>query len=203
MKAKIDPSQFGNQKGLSIKHYLVKMLHKILMSLDNNSKGEIFAVIASLVDWKQAFNRQDATLGIRSFMDNGVRPAMIPMLINYFQGRKGFVKWKGQHSETKQITGGGPQGGFFAIIEFLSQSNHNADMVDPEERFKFVDDLTLLEIINLISIGLSSFNVKRNIPTDIPTHNGYIAPQNLRTQEYLNDITQWTQNQKMKLNTDK
>ena len=83
------------------------------MSLDNNSKGEIFAVIASLVDWKQAFNRQDATLGIRSFMDNGVRPAMIPMLINYFQGRQGFVKWKGLHSEIKPITGGGPQGVFF------------------------------------------------------------------------------------------
>ena len=50
MKAKIDPSQFGNQKGLSIEHYLVKMIHKILTSLDNNSKGEIFAVIASLID---------------------------------------------------------------------------------------------------------------------------------------------------------
>ena len=64
MKDKIDPSQFGNQKGLSTQHYLVKMIHKILSSLDNNSKGDIFAVIASFVDWKQAFNRQDPTLGI-------------------------------------------------------------------------------------------------------------------------------------------
>ena len=126
MKDKLDPSQFGNQKGLSTQHYLVKMIHKILSSLDNNSKGDIFAVIASLVDWKQAFNRQDPTLGINSFIENGVRPALIPMLISYFQGRKGFVKWKGLHSETKDIHGGGPQGGFFGILEYLSQSNDNS-----------------------------------------------------------------------------
>ena len=57
------------------------------MSLNNNRKGEILAVLASLIDWKKAFNRQDATLGIRSFMENGVRPAIIPMMINYFQRR--------------------------------------------------------------------------------------------------------------------
>ena len=68
------------------------MIHKIVSSLDNNSKGDIFAVIASFVDWKQAFNRQDPTLGINSFIENGVRPALIPMLISYFEGRKGFVK---------------------------------------------------------------------------------------------------------------
>ena len=64
MKDKLDPSQFGNQKGLSAQHYLVEMIPKILSSLDNNSKRDIFAVIASFVDWKQAFNRQDPTLGI-------------------------------------------------------------------------------------------------------------------------------------------
>ena len=28
MKQKIDPSQFGNQKGLSINHYLIQMMMK-------------------------------------------------------------------------------------------------------------------------------------------------------------------------------
>ena len=92
MKAKIDPAQFGNQKGLSTQHYLIKMIHKIVSSLDNNSKGDVFAVIASLIDWKQAFSRQDPTLGIKSFIQNGVRPALLPMLANYFQGRKGFCE---------------------------------------------------------------------------------------------------------------
>ena len=44
----------------------------------------------------------------------------------------------------------------------------NANSVSKENRFKYVDDLTTLEIINLLSIGLSSCNFKQHIPSDIP-----------------------------------
>ena len=44
----------------------MKFVDEILINLENNSKGDIFAAIASFVDWKQAFNRQDLTLGIKS-----------------------------------------------------------------------------------------------------------------------------------------
>ena len=64
------------------------------------------------------------------------------------------MKWKGVHSKTKHILGRGPQGGFLGILEYLSQSNDNSEMVDPEEKFNFVDDLSLLEIVNLILIGM-------------------------------------------------
>jgi hypothetical protein len=77
MKAKLDTSQYGNQKGVSIQHYLIKFIDKILVNLDNNSKGDTFAAIATFVDWKQAFNRQDPKLGIESFIENGVRPSLI------------------------------------------------------------------------------------------------------------------------------
>ena len=42
--AKMDSSQYGNKKGVSIQHYIVKMIHRIINTLDNNSKGETFAV---------------------------------------------------------------------------------------------------------------------------------------------------------------
>ena len=35
-----DERQYGNEKGLSINHYLVKMIHKILQSVDKNSANE-------------------------------------------------------------------------------------------------------------------------------------------------------------------
>ena len=54
MKAKLDPSQYANQKGVGIQHYLIKMLNRILTVLDKSSKGEAKAVIATLIDWKQA-----------------------------------------------------------------------------------------------------------------------------------------------------
>ena len=47
----LDPSQYANQKGLSLQHYLINMINKILSDTDKNSKGEINAVIATLYDW--------------------------------------------------------------------------------------------------------------------------------------------------------
>ena len=95
MKGNIDPSQYANQKGLSIQHYLVKFIDRVLESVDRSSKNEACAVLATLVDWKQAFQGQCPKWGVESFIENGVRPALIPLLINYFQGRKMIVKLKG------------------------------------------------------------------------------------------------------------
>ena len=40
MTPSIDRAQYGNQKGLSIQHYLVNMIHKILSILDLHSWGK-------------------------------------------------------------------------------------------------------------------------------------------------------------------
>ena len=34
------------------------------------------------------------------------------------------------------------------ILEYLSQSNDNADLVSVDDRFKFVDDLSVSEIVD-------------------------------------------------------
>ena len=63
--------------------------------------------------------------------------------------------------------------------------------------------MSILEVVNLITIGMSSFNVKNQVPNDIPDHNGFIDPHNLKSQEYIDNISQWTTDQKMKLNEKK
>ena len=146
METKMDLAQFGNQKGISIQLYLIKMIHRILESLDNNSRGDTFAVVASLIDWNNAFPRQCPKLGIESFIKNGVRSSLIPMLVNYFQDREMSVKWHGCRSVPRQIKGGGPQGATLGILEYLSQSNDSADCVNITDRLKFLDDLTVLEV---------------------------------------------------------
>ena len=88
MEENLDRAQFGNQKGMSIQHYLIQMIHRILTVLDKNSRGEVFAVVANLIDWNNAFPRQCPKLGIDSFLKNGVRPSLIPLLINYFKIEK-------------------------------------------------------------------------------------------------------------------
>ena len=37
MEANLDQSQYGNRKGLSINHYLIKMIHRILTVVDRNT----------------------------------------------------------------------------------------------------------------------------------------------------------------------
>ena len=200
MKAKLDPTQYANQKGLSIQHYLIKLIDRILVALDSNSKSQTCAVLATLVDWKQAFPRQCPKLGVESFIKNGVRPSLIPLLVNYFQGRKMKVKWHGQMSSERDLNGGGPQGSTFGLWEYLSQSNDNAECVDEADRFKFVDDLSFLEIIYLLNVGLSSYNIRAHVPSNIPTHNQVVSSDNLNSQKQLKSINDWTKERKMRLN---
>ena len=203
MKKCLDPSQYANQKGISLQHYLIKMIHQILSDTDNNSKGEVTAVLATLYDWKEAFPRQCPKLGVEAFMKCGVRPSLIPLIINYLQDRSMKVKWHGKVSTKRLLNGGGPQGATFGIWEYLAQSNNNSDCVDPDYRYKFVDDLTVLEKINLLIIGLASFNSKITVPSNIPAHNQFIPAEHLKSQSYLQDIQEWTENQKMILNLNK
>ena len=69
MEPSIDPAQYGNQKGISIQHYLVNMVNRILTILDTNNQKEKYAVIAKLVDWSKAFDMQDPALGVKSFIN--------------------------------------------------------------------------------------------------------------------------------------
>ena len=65
-------------------------------------------------------------------------------------------KWHGSRSVPRQIKGGGPQRATLSILE----SNNSAECVSDEHWFKFVDDLTFLEIINHLTIGISPFYLK-------------------------------------------
>ena len=111
MGVRFDKQQYGNQKGMSINHLLINMLHKILLSVDKNSEKEKYAVVLTFLDFSQAFERQNHKRGVQSFIENGVRPELIPILISFFQNRDIQVKWNGIFSSPLTVTGGGPQGG--------------------------------------------------------------------------------------------
>ena len=185
MKLTCDPSQYGNCKGVSTQHYLVKM------------------VILQLVDWAQAFDRQCPQIGIQSFIENGVRKSVIPVLISYFQNRRMKVKWNNKLSSQRNLPGGGPQGSSVGGLEYESQSNNNTDFLTPDDKFKFVDDLSLLEIINLVAVGLSSYNFTQHVASDIGVDQLYLPGQNVLSQSYMDRICGWTESKKMLLNKEK
>ena len=198
-----DKAQYGNQKGLSTQHYLVRMIHQILTATDKNTQQDARAVIAQMIDWEAAFDRQCHRLGIMSFIENGVRKSLIPILISYFQDRKMAVKWNGQQSKPYPLPGGGAQGGQLGQIEYLSQSNKNTDFLTQEEKFKFIDDLSILEVMNLVMSGISTYNFRQHVASDIGTHGQYLPIENVKSQTYLNKIREWTEEKQMSLNKSK
>ena len=109
-------------------------------------------------------------------------------MINYFQNRKMKVKWNGQISSSQRLNGGGAQGGLPGILEYLSQNNDCADFLSEDERYKYIDDLSILEVINLIRIGISSYNWKTKVPSDIQTENNFLPPENIKSQDYLDRL---------------
>ena len=57
--------------------------------------------------------------------------------------------------------------------------------------------------VNLISIGIASYNFKEHVSSDILTEGYYIPAENLRTQQYLDKIFEWTEANQMILNNKK
>ena len=88
-------------------------------------------------------------------------------------------------------------------IEYLSQSNDNVDFLSTEEKFKFIDDLSTLEMLNLVMSGISSYNFKQHVASDIGVHGQFLPVENIESQLYLDKICQWTEDRQMELNATK
>ena len=141
----IDISQFGGQPGTGTEHMIVCLIDRILQLLDRNSDRS--AVIMTAVDWKNAFDRQDPTKAVKKFIQLGVRPSLIPLLADYLTDRKMKVKFNGEMSEFFALIGGGPQGTLLGQLEYIVQSNDNTDGVPSQDKFKYIDDLSLLQLV--------------------------------------------------------
>ena len=89
------------------------------------------------------------------------------------------------------------------ILEYLSQSNDKLQNVQEEDKFSFIDDLSLVELVNLMNIGMQSYNVRQHVPSHIAEHNQFIQPDKLKSQQHLNELSQWTDDKMMKLNPKK
>ena len=82
------------------------------------------------------------------------------------------------------------------------QSNDNADCVAADLRFKFVDDLSVLELVMLSSL-LTEYNFKQHVASDIGIDELYVPACNLKSQQSLDAIARWTSDNLMKLNEEK
>ena len=83
------------------------------------------------------FDGQDPTLAISKFIQRGVRPSLIHILISYLSDRTMSARCNNAVSEILTL-GGGPQGILLGGLEYLVQSNDKSECVDSKDQLKYV-----------------------------------------------------------------
>ena len=162
---KIDFRQYGGTKGNSISHYLIELINFILY---NQDKKDPTAVLACLVDFSKAFNRQDHNILITKLSDLGVPSWLLKLVIAFLKDRTMVVRYKGAVSDPRCLPGGGPQGTLLGLLLFIilindlgfdNQINDAGELITCKRKLKefnmihlkFVDDFTVAEAIDMNS----------------------------------------------------
>ena len=91
--------------------------------------------MTAAADWAAAFDRLDPTISVKKFINLGIRPALIPVLISFLSNRKMIVKFQGAASQPKSLIGGSPQGTILAGIQYIiSDNGSKRDIIYSEHR---------------------------------------------------------------------
>ena len=154
----------------------------------------------------------------------GVRSSLLPLLIKYFQCRKILTKLNGFTRVPRNLNGSGPK---------ERDTRHPRMLVTDKSQCrlfgtKFLDYLTVIEILNPLTVGLTSNNVKQHVASELQelaslsidilftanyfdpevrrtpgfeVHcNEFIPEENLQSETHLNQINDWSLKQQMKIN---
>ena len=109
------------------------------------------------------------------------------------------AKYNQAESETFDLVGAFPQGSIIGGDCYLSASDDAADHIQEEDRFRYMDDLKILELIMMTGI-LQDYNIHAHIPSDIPLDHQFLPPNTYNTQSNLDQLSSWTLDNKMLLN---
>ena len=113
------------------------------------------------------------------------------------------VKFNGCLSKPLPLVGGGPQGTLSGQTEYIVASDScTFDIVQPVDRFKYMDDLTVLELVALSTV-LKEYDFIHHVTSEVGVDQMFLPPSGLKTQHTLNHISSWTEENLMVLNEDK
>ena len=207
----LDPGQCGI-KGLSITHYLIRLLHFVHSAWDKRTPH---AVLAACVDLSKAFNRIDHSLVIQDLFDMHTPAWLLKIIVSYLSGRSMTLKHRGEESKLKPLPGGGPQGAYLGGIIFIVKFNgaflrppvpRNTLGVMPKSKsksVKFVDDGSIAVSINLKTSLIPAMGTE-NRPLNYHERTCQVLPyENNLLQWIIEDTEQFTIHNKMKVNPKK
>ena len=74
---------------------------------------------------------------------------------------------------------------------YLVQSNDNDNIVDTEDRFKYIDDLSIFQIVTLAGL-VRSYTFHDHVASDIAIDQIFLPASSYATQSHLGSISEWT-----------
>ena len=89
---RIDWRQYGGQKGSSTSHYLIEFMNFILY---NQDLKEPQAVLAVMIDFSKAFNRQDHNILLTNLFNLGVPGWLLKVVASFLQDRELILSYRG------------------------------------------------------------------------------------------------------------
>ena len=104
---KIDFRQYGGFKGNSITHYIIEFINFILANQESSAPT---AILACMIDFSKAFNRQDHNLLITKLSDMSVPAWLLKLVMAFLSNRSMVVRYKGATSLFKALARWGPPG---------------------------------------------------------------------------------------------
>ena len=123
-----------------------------------------------------------------------------------------IVRFEGSDSQPKNLVGGCPQGTLIAGVAYnvssddcppetreTKETNEENQDQSSSDKFRYYDDLNVLELI-ILTDKLIEYDFKTHVASDIGINHLYLPPEQFKTQSYLNEISQWTDLNLMKLN---
>ena len=81
-RGKLDYEQYGNTKGSSTTHYLIKLTDKAFKSTDLGN-----ATTAITIDYSKAFDLVDHNILIQKLIELGVRGCVLKLIISFLKNR--------------------------------------------------------------------------------------------------------------------
>ena len=116
--------------------------------------------------------------------------------------RKMTVKFNGKESSLISLCGGFSAGSVIGQDCYLVASDSSVQDVNEDDRFKYIDDLEILELVLLSGI-LEDYDGVSYVPSDLPLDHIFLPGTSTLTQVNLDKIARWTSDYKMLLNPNK
>ena len=126
----------------------------------------------------------------------------VKLIMSYMSGRSMKVKWRGVLSSARSLVGGSAQGTLMGGCEYIVSTSSAASNVPESDKFCYYDDLQILELVMLSGL-LVDYDFWSHVPSDIGPDSKFLPTQATHMQSYLNDICEWSQQNKVILNEKK